>query len=209
MKGSIRALLCLATTAALGLGAEGTAAADQMADKSRSVLTDDGWELRITKTAENVERQPNLANSPVSREAFVSLKAVADITGDGAVAVDSGTVQLGYQLGCQVDVTSGVTMGLSVAMGPNIAVSAGGVTVGASAQAIPTISTTAKPGTIVSLPFGTKTLAGPHGSITSDQVQIKVDGCLGAISLRSFAIVSISTATADNSLAVYGDPVWL
>ncbi|MEV0298196.1 MspA family porin [Nocardia sp. NPDC050710] len=214
MKGSIKALLCL--SAVLGLGGAGalgfngaTAVAEQTADKSRTVTTEDGWELRITKTAENVDRQPNLANSPLSREAFVSLSAVADITGSGRVAVDSGSVQLGYQLGCQVDVSSGLTMGLAVATGPSIGISAGGVNVGLGAQAIPSVSMTAKPGTIVNLPFGTKTLAGAHGSITTDQVQIKVDGCLGSVSLRSFAIVSISTATADNSVSVYGDPVWL
>ena len=48
-----------------------------------------------------------------------------------------------------------------------------------------------------------------QGSISVDQVQIKIDACAGAVSLRSFAMVSISTAPADNSVAVYGDPVWL
>ncbi|MET7772362.1 MspA family porin [Nocardia sp. NPDC005366] len=216
MKSSTRALLCTFTAAALGLGGAGAlgfdgaiAAAEQTADKSRVVTTDDGWELRITKSAENVDRQPNLANSPLSREAFVSLSAVADIGGGGRVAVDSGSLQLGYQLGCQVDVSSGLTMSLGVSMGPSVGISTTGVNVGVGAQVVPSMSMTAKPGSIVSLPFGTKALAGAHGSISTDQVQIKVDGCLGAVSLRSYAIVSISTATADNSISVYGDPVWL
>ena len=216
MRSSTRALLCMCAAATSVLGGAGAlgfhgpvAAAEQTADKSRAVTTEDGWELRITKSAENVDRAPNLANTPLSREAFVSLSASADIGGDGRVAVDSGSLQLGYQVGCQVDVSSGVTMSLGVTMGPSVGISTSGVNVGVGAQVVPSMSMTAKPGSIVSLPFGTKALAGPRGSITTEQVQIKVDGCLGAVSLRSFAIVSMSTATADNSISVYGDPVWL
>ncbi|WP_433192292.1 MspA family porin [Nocardia sp. CA-107356] len=176
------------------------------------VDTADGWELRITKTAEQVERQPNLADSPFTREGFVSLSASADITGPGSAAANTGTVQVGYQLGCQADVTNGITAGMAAIIGPNAMVTivpAPGVAVGANAQLMPSLAANIKPGTITSIPLGTKSLAGAHGSISVDQVEIKIDGCLGQVSLRSFAIVSMSTGTADNSTAVYGDPVWL
>ncbi|WP_051193691.1 MspA family porin [Nocardia jiangxiensis] len=45
-------------------------------------------------------------------------------------------------------------------------------------------------------------MTGRHGSITADQVHIKIDGCLGPVSLRSYAQIKITTPTADNSLAV-------
>lgn len=211
MNGSTIAMLGIAATAALGMTAA-PATADQMADKSRVVETEDGWELRISKTAEDVQRVPNLAATPFSREGFVTLSAAADIGGDGREAVNSGTLQLGYQIGCQADVSNGLTVGLSAAIGPNAMVTVApspGLAVGASALALPNMSTTIKPGTINSITLGTKPLAGAHGSISVDQIQIKIDACAGAVSLRSFAIVSISTATADNSVAVYGDPIWL
>ncbi|MFD0362764.1 MspA family porin [Nocardia sp. GCM10030253] len=204
-------MLSIAAVAAFGMTAA-TATADQLADKSRSISTEDGWDLQISKTAEDVQRVPNLAATPFTREGFVSLSAAADISGEGRAAVNSGTVQLGYQIGCQADVTNGLSLGLSAAIGPNAMVTVvpqPGLAVGGSALVLPNISATIKPGTISSITLGTKALAGVHGSISVDQVQIKIDACAGAVSLRSFAIVSISTATADNSVAVYGDPIWL
>ncbi|WP_406238589.1 MspA family porin [Nocardia sp. NBC_01009] len=211
MKGSIIAMLGIATAAVIGLTAA-TATADQIADKSRVISTEDGWELRISKTAEDVQRVPNLAATPFSREGFVTLSAAADISGEGRVAVNAGAVQLGYQIGCQADVSNGLTVGMSAAIGPNAMVTVApspGVAVGGSALVLPNMSTSVKPGTISSITLGTKALAGAHGSVAVDQVQIKIDACAGAVSLRSFATVSISTDTADNSVAVYGDPIWL
>ncbi|WP_194836679.1 MspA family porin [Nocardia sp. XZ_19_369] len=188
----------------IGAASTGTAAAEPLADKSRETTTDDGWQIRLTKTEENLDRYPNLAATPFTREGFVSLKAIADIDGTGTAPVNSGAITLGYQLGCQVDVSNGMAIGLAI--GPSITI---GITtgVGASASISPTVYL--KPGTITTIPFGTKSLAGRHGSITSDQVHIKIDGCMGPVSLRSYAQVNITTPTADNSLAVYGDPIYL
>ncbi|WP_255219243.1 MspA family porin [Nocardia tenerifensis] len=192
------------TVVVVGAMGEGIASAEPLADKSREITTDDGWQMSITKTEENLDRYPNLAATPFTREGFVSLKAVADISGMGTAPVNSGAITLGYQLGCQVDVTSGAAIGLAI--GPSISI---GITtgVGLSASISPTMYL--KPGTITTIPFGTKPLAGRHASITSDQVHIKIDGCMGPVSLRSYAQVTISTPTADNSLAVYGDPIYL
>ncbi|MGO4649265.1 MspA family porin [Nocardia sp. 2YAB30] len=198
--------------AAMGVCAAGIARADTSPDKSRTVTTEDGWDLRITTTAANLDRVPNLAATPFTREGFVSLTATADVSGSGQQAVDAGSLTLGYQIGCQVDVSTGAALGVSGLIGPNVGITVAptpGLNVGGSALVVPSISVNPKPGAITALPFGTKTLAGPHGSISVDQVQIKVDACLGAVSLRSYAIVSMSTATADNSVAVYGDPIWL
>lgn len=193
----------------ISLGASAIAVADPVADTSRDAITDDGWQIRISKLDENVDRVPNLAESPFTREGFVSLKAVADITGNGRVPVDAGNLTLGYQIGCQTDVSNGMTVGLSAAVGPNISISVGGMSAGMSALAIPSLSFSPKPGTITTVPLATKQLSGAHASATVDQVQVKVDSCLGPVSLRSYAIASTSTADADNSVAVYGDPVWL
>lgn len=201
----------IAATAALSM-TSATATADQSADKSRVVLSEDGWELRVSKTAEDLQRVPNLAATPFTREGFVTVAATADIGGAGSQAVNSGTLQLGYQIGCQADVSSGVSLGVSAAIGPDAMVSVGsspGFAIGGSALLLPSISTTIKPGTISSIVLGTKALEGAHGSISIDQAEIKIDGCLGAVSLRSFAIATMSTATADSSVAVYGDPLWL
>ncbi|QIS11866.1 MspA family porin [Nocardia arthritidis] len=192
-----------AATAAVVIGT-GTAAAEPLADKTRDITTDDGWQLRVTKSEENLDRYPNLAATMFTREGFVSLKAVADIDGEGTAPVNTGAITLGYQIGCQVDVTSGVTLGLAI--GPSVSIGVWS-NLGASAMFTPTVNL--KPGTIANIPFGTKGLTGRHGSITAEQVHIKIDGCLGPVSLRSYAVAKISTPTADNSVAVYGDPIYL
>lgn len=203
IRGTITGIFGLLAAIAVVVGS-GPAAAEPLADKSRETTTDDGWQMRIIKTDENLDRYPNLAATMFTREGFVSLKAIADITGDGTAPVNAGAMTLGYQIGCQVDVTNGMTLGLAI--GPSVSIGVWS-NVGASAMISPTVYL--KPGTITDIPFGTKALAGRHGSITSDQVHIKIDGCLGPVSLRSYAIVNISTPTADNSLAVYGDPIYL
>ncbi|MEV4126835.1 MspA family porin [Nocardia sp. NPDC049707] len=205
------ALLCTLTAAAFLVSTAGPAAADTLSDKSRDTTTDDGWVLRVTKTAENFDPVPNLAATPFTREGFVSLKAVADISGDGQAPVNAGSVTFGYQIGCQVDVSNGITIGMSAAIGPNVGIMVTpvpGLNVGGSAVAIPNVSFTPKPGSITTVPFGTKELSGQHGSVTAEQVQIKIDSCGGPVSLRSYAIATMSTPTADNSVAVYGDPIW-
>lgn len=207
-----RSLLVAGTAAVLMLVGSGVASADPVADKSRTVATDDGWSLTVTKSGENLDRYPNLAATMFTREGFVSLKARADISGAGTAAVNSGAVTLGYQIGCQIDVSTGLTAGLALSVGPSVGVTISsfpGATAGLNASVSPSLSTTLKPGTITSVPFGSKTLAASRGSITAEQVQVKIDGCLGPVSLRSYATAAISTATADNSVTVYGDPIWL
>ncbi|WP_063832125.1 MspA family porin [Nocardia otitidiscaviarum] len=195
-----------------GIWTAGSASADVIADKYRQTVTDDGWTLAVTKTSENLDRWPALSASPVSREGFVSVKAIAEVTGQGAQPITAGTITLGYQIGCAVDVSNGVTLGLGLSIGPNASVTISqfpGVNIGGQAAVNPNISTTLKPGAIATVAFGSKPLAAARGSITAEQVEIKVDACAGPVTIRSFATVAISTPTADNTLSVYGDPIWL
>ncbi|WP_244467428.1 MspA family porin [Nocardia vulneris] len=188
------------------------ASADAVADKSRTVGTDDGWTLTVTKTSETLDRYPNLAATMFTREGFVSLKAIAEIAGTGNKPVSSGQVSFGYQVGCQIDVSSGLTTSLGFSMGPNASVNISyppSVSLGVNASVNPNVSTTLKPGSIATIEFGRKQLASGRASIAMDQVEVKVDACMGPVSLRSFATATMSTSTADNTTTAYGDPIWL
>ncbi|GAA1618510.1 MspA family porin [Nocardia ninae] len=199
-------------TAGLLGWSQGVAAADVVPDRSRVVLTDDGWTLTVTKAAETLDRYPNLAATMFTREGFVSLKAVAEISGAGTQPVGTGVVSFGYQVGCQIDVSSGLTTGLGMSVGPNASLNISyppSVSVGVNASVSPNISTTLKPGSIATVEFGRKQLAAGRASIAMDQVEVKVDACMGPVSLRSFATATISTPTADNTTTAYGDPIWL
>src|SRR5258707_2122868 len=118
MKGSITAVICLAAAATLSVSTHWTASADSTMDKSRIRTTDDGWRVQVTKADEKLDRVSNLAASPFTREGFVSLKAITDISGHGRMPVNSGSLTVGYQVGCQTDVSNGLTAGLSGVFGP-------------------------------------------------------------------------------------------
>ncbi|MEV6769397.1 MspA family porin [Nocardia sp. NPDC051030] len=202
----------LATALLTGVWAAGAAAADPVADRTRQTVTDDGWTLTLTKSNENLDRWPNLASSPVSREGFVSVKAIAEVTGAGSAPLTGGMIALGYQIGCAVDVSNGVSLGLGASIGPNASVTVGtvsGVTVGGQAYVNPNIATTLKPGTITTLEFGTKPLIGQRGSVTAEEVEIRVDACGGPVTIRSYATATLSTDASDHRVSVYGDPIWL
>ncbi|MCM6771947.1 MspA family porin [Nocardia sp. CDC159] len=202
----------IAATATLGLlihGAGG-AAADVVADKTRSVQTEGGKTLTVTKAAETLDRHPNLAATPFTREGFVSLRAIAEIGGESEEPVDSASVTFGYYVGCQVDLADGMTVGVGVSAGPSVSVDVfpePSVNLGLNASVSPSVSVDVKPGSIKIVEFGKKSFTGPRASITADQVEIKVDACAGPVTLRSFATASLSTPSEDHSTTVYGDPI--
>ena len=95
-----RTLLCVSS---------GVAMADPLpvADVTQSADTDDGWHLSAALTRMTINSVPNMAATAFTREGFVTGKAAATIDGNGAVAVNSGTLVLGLQLGCQIDLSEG------------------------------------------------------------------------------------------------------
>ncbi|MCU1470875.1 MAG: hypothetical protein JWQ39_2024 [Glaciihabitans sp.] len=187
----------------------GSSSADAVADKSRTIVTEDGWSLTVSKLGETVDRYPNLAATPFTREGFVSLRAVADIAGNGKSEIKWGVLDTGYQIGCQVDVSNGLHLGLGFSIGPSVGLSIIGPDIGAHASVSPNVSTTLKPGSINTVSFAKKSVVDNHASVSDDQAEVKVDGCMGPVTLRSFATITISTDTADNATTVYGDPIWL
>lgn len=98
--------------AALGL-TEATAAIAEpidMAPQLYSRTTRDGWRLEIRLDNERVNSVPNLAAATNSREAFVTLSGTATATG-GTNPITDSLFLIGYQLGCQSDVSSGLQIG--------------------------------------------------------------------------------------------------
>ncbi|MCD2147529.1 MspA family porin [Gordonia paraffinivorans] len=164
--------------------------------------------MTAIKADEKVRSVAPLNQSPWTGEGFLSLRGEGRITGAGRVAVSAGTVRSGFQIGCNTDVTSGLTLGITA--GPTAQVSISwppALIVGA--QASGNISTTLKPGTIADIPFGTKKLAGPSAGLSADGVHVKVDGCLGPVAVRAYTTVAIATPTNDNTVNADGKPHYL
>ncbi|MDF2899936.1 MAG: hypothetical protein K0Q46_6722 [Rhodococcus erythropolis] len=210
--GSCAAVSAVLMAGSLAFAGSASATPTALPDKFASTVTDDGWTLDLAATKLSANPVPNLATTAFTREGFVSAKVTGTISGTGNSAVKTGYVEQGLQIGCQIDVSSGLGVGLGFSLGPSVGVSISGVpsaNVGVNASVNPSIQTTIAPGTITTIPLGKKDLEAAKASITAENVHVKVDACMGPVTIRSYAQFAVSTATSDNSVFVYSDPTWL
>jgi hypothetical protein len=190
--------------------AGGVAKADPLpvADVMQSADTDDGWHLSASLTQMTINSVPNMAATAFTREGFVTGKAAAAIDGNGAVAVNSGTLVFGLQLGCQLDLSEGGSVGGNADIGINPGFTNGSSLlsdVGPYADLGGDVSINLLPGTITNLGLGKKALKGRTGEIVVHDAHVKVDACGGPVSVRFFATAMIDTDKSDDSVNAYGD----
>lgn len=173
--------------------AGGVAAADPLPveDVSKSTVTKDGWALRASLTDMTFNSVPNMADTAFTREAFVTGEADATIEGNGGVPVNSGSLILGVQIGCQIDLSWGGQVGFGQSAIPFA----------------PVISLLLLPGWMANVGLGRIPLKGRTATINVQDVDIKADACGGPVSARFFATVLINSDTSQNSQTVYGDIV--
>lgn len=192
--------------------------ADFLPDKSGASDTDDGWQVSLDKTDEELERWPNMAATAFSREAFLSIKVMARIGSQGTAPLLAGTVSAGIQIDASSDTTVGTALNLGLNLGVN-----GGVTIsyppagtlGANAGA--NAGAVANAGVVlnVSAPLRhhqphprrqtARQLLRVHPPAGTD---VKTDGRGGYVSIRTFAAVQVAAPNANDSYNIYGDPTW-
>jgi hypothetical protein len=190
--------------------AGGVAAADPLpvADVTQTAVTDDGWHLSAALTNMTINSVPNMAATAFTREGFVTGKAVANIDGDGADAVNSGTLVFGLQLGCQIDLSEGGSVGGDADIGVSPGFTGGAnvlSNIGPYADLDGNVSINLLPGTITNVGLGTKSLKGRTGEIFVHDAHVKVDACGGPVSIRFFTTAKVSTDKSDDSVNTYGD----
>lgn len=192
----------------------GVAAADPVpiADVTQSADTDDGWHLSASLTKMTLNSVPNMAATAFTREGFISGEATANIDGNGKAAVNTGSLIMGAQLGCQIDLSQGMNLGLDADFGAGFFGPGTGTGIASILSSIapyadinPNISVNLLPGKIDTLALGKKDLKGRTGSITVHDAHVKVDGCGGPVSVRLFTYAQISTDNHDDSVNTYGD----
>jgi MspA len=179
-----------------------------VADVTQSVTTDDGWHLSATLSKMTINSVANMAATPFTREGFVSGKAAASITGNGGSAVAAGNIVVGLQLGCQVDLTEGGSIGADLDFGSSPSFSRGQSLlndVGGYGDNDSNVSINILPGNIKNYGLGKKELKGRTGQIAVHEAHVKVDGCGGQVSVRFVATAMIDTDESDDSVNVYGN----
>ncbi|MGD9618786.1 MAG: MspA family porin [Mycolicibacterium sp.] len=176
-----------------------------MASKSYDKQTRDGWNLNILLEREFVNSIPNLANARESREGFVTLSATATATGGSSAITDSLFI-VGYQLGCQTDVSTGVQLGGAGGLSP--IADLGLLDIGVAGGLSGYIQTVLQPGVIVDLPLSNMALnEDGRAMIDLDNIHVKADACGGDVTIRSYGYLRISTEAAHTQFAIYGDPI--
>ncbi|MGB0971751.1 MAG: MspA family porin [Mycobacterium sp.] len=176
-----------------------------MAAKSYDKFTRDGWTLNIRLERESVNSVPNLANAKESREGFVTLSATATATGGDSAITDSLFI-VGYQLGCQTDVSTGVQYGGAGGASPLLDLGDFGVGVAGGLSGF--VQTVLQPGVIIDLPLSNMALnKNGLAMIDIDNIHVKADACGGDVTVRSYGYLRISTDTAHTQFAIYGDPI--
>lgn len=203
---AVMALVCVAAGVAPA-GAEPVNMRPLNFDK----VSRDGWQLNIRVENEVVNAIPNLANARDSREGFVTASATATAVG-GVNPITDSIFILGYQLGCQSDVSAGLQYGATAGAAPlgSIGFDGGipGASIGAGGGAAGFVQTVLQPGVIVDLPLSNMALS-PAGQamIDIENIHIKADACGGDVTIRSYAYLRISTDAAHTQFAIYGDPI--
>lgn len=175
-----------------------------MAPQVYNKVSRDGWHLQIKIDNESINSVPNLAAAVNSREGFVTASGTATASGGSTPITDSIFI-LGYQLGCQSDVSTGLQLGGT----GGVAGSAGLPLTGVSGTAglAGFVQTVVQPGVIVDLPLANMSLdESGTGMLDIDNIHIKADACGGDVNIRSYAYLRISTAKSHTEFAIYGDP---
>lgn len=161
-----------------------------------TLTTPDGWVLSVAATKESLEPVSSLTNAPWSREYIVDGTFIGTVTGSGSTALDGGTLEAGYQIGCGITQdglesvsTLGVTPGVSF---PGLFP----VFLGLSASQQLRISLRA--GVVNIVPVGRTEFEGTTTRVSITGYRVSIDGCAGQSFIRSYATLTSSTDdTAD------------
>lgn len=166
--------------------------------------TPDGRTLTVAAKNETQLPVAPLTTSLSSREWLVG----GTFTGSGMGEVKGGTLEVGYQIGCGIEMDK-IKLNGSIGIGagtlgfnPTAAalVTLGSFTVPIQGQ----IEVEPRPGTITNVSVDKKTFKGDATRVTVKDIHIKVDNCVGASSLRSYAVLTSSGTDADDIVAYYG-----
>lgn len=164
------------------------------------VVTPDGWELTVGAQDETQVAVAPLTTAASSREYLVGGTFTGSVTGGGTAPVQGGTLEVGYQIGCGIElnvVKLNGSVGFQPSVGP-LGVGNTNIPVTAQMEVFP------QPGEVITSTVTTKTFEGTAPRVTLKDIHIKIDGCIGQSFLRSYAILTSSTETADDIVAYYG-----
>lgn len=175
--------------------------------------TPDGWTLTVGAKDEVLRTVSPLTTSVAVRDYDVSGVFTAMLRGPEGVEPPRGVLEVGYQIGCGIDIGSnGVTMTGSAGITPSIGL--GGIE---DVSPLPEVlnpivlapvsgglAIGLKPGVIHTVRVGQKEFTGFDPWVSVNGFHVKVDGCIGESFIRSYAVLTHSTEQSDSIQGYYG-----
>jgi len=171
----------------------------------------DGWTLTLSAKDETQQVIAPLTTAISTREYEVGGLFNAKMEGPGEADPPEGTFEVGYQIGCGIDMSTsnGVVMSGSLGFSPGLGLGGLGT---AAITGIPTgiapisgsLAVALKPGIINVVPVSKKQFKGAAPWIQITGFRVKIDGCVGESFIRSYAFLTRSTDVSDAILGYYG-----
>ena len=179
----------------------------------QSTTSPDGWTLTISAKDESQAPVAPLTTAISTREYAVGGVFNGSLTGGDGGAV-RGVFEVGYQIGCGIDMSTSNGVALTGTAGINPSITflgieasdfpIDGVLPGVGANFGGGITVGLKPGIINVIPVTKKGYKGSAPWVSISNFRVKIDGCVGQSFIRSYAILTKSTDEGDAILSWYG-----
>lgn len=194
-------------TIAAALAGTANAEAVYAPDHQITWRLDGGGSATVASHNEKLVKVAPLTTAGTTREGFANVTATTHLTG---VAPDTrGVLVTGYQVGCMASFDgAGIGISGNAGLNGNVGINptpGGGI--GPSIGVSPSLTVNVGPGQIVDVPLGKKDITGPDATIRVRNAHIKVDGCIGPVTARSYTSVQLSSSAVDDGNAVYGKAI--
>ncbi len=175
----------------------------------------DGWTLTVGAKDEFIKPVAPLTTALSSRDYEVRGVFNGSAVGpDGGGEAPEGVLEVGYQIGCGIDMSTsnGVSLTGSVGVTPSIGllgIDSNGIGIDGVAPVLSTpvsggIAIGLKPGIVNIVPVSKKEYEGADPWVSINGFHIKIDGCVGESFIRSYAVLTRSTKVSDAIQAYYG-----
>ncbi|KRE34737.1 MspA protein [Mycobacterium sp. Soil538] len=175
----------------------------------------DGWTLSVGAKDETQKIIAPLTTAISSREYEVGGVFTASMSGPDEDAPPRGSLEVGYQIGCGIDMSTsnGVSLTGTAGINPSIGILGTdvispfpeGVLPGIGGNLGGGITIGLKPGIINMVKVTEKQFIGAEPWVMVSGFRIKIDGCVGESFIRSYAVLTRSTDVSDAVLAYYGE----
>jgi hypothetical protein len=176
--------------------------------------TPDGWQLTLSAKDETQAPIPPLTTALSSREYVVGGTYSGSLTGPDDGEAPGGTLEVGYEIGCGIDMSTsnGVSLTGTLGMNPSIGLIGtdiispfpDGLVPGLGGNIGGGITVGLKPGLVNVVPVTKKEFTGAAPWVMVSNFRVKIDGCVGESFIRSYAFLTRSTTMSEAVLAWYG-----